>query len=130
MRRQPLSGNPPPPTCTLLFNPCSDSSSTSFKVAESFLLADYREPGHFPAGLRLDTLLIKSQQSSGRRCMSCVSEAGGWCRRQAGRLIGHLVRCGWDLGSSLPTPAATPLPGLDGGRMMMLLLLFSVLSRI
>ena len=80
----------------------------------------------FPAGLRLDTLLIKSQQASGRCCVSCVSEAGGWCWRQAGRLISHLVRCGWDLGSSLPTPAATPLPGLDRGRMMMFLLLFSL----
>ena len=29
--------------------------------------------------------------------------AGAW--RLAGRLIGHLVRCGWDLGSSLPTPS-------------------------
>ena len=80
----------------------------------------------FPAGLRLDTLLIKSQQASGRCCVSCVLEAGGWCWRQAGRLISHLVRCGWDPGSSLPTPAATPLPGLDRGRMMMFLLLFSL----
>ena len=63
-------------------------------------------------------LLIKSRHPPGRCFMSCVLGAGGACWRQAGRLIGHLVRCGWDPALLLPAPVATALPGLDPGGVM------------
>lgn len=76
---------PPPPARTPLLNPGLNSSSTSLKVAERFPLVNYREPGHLPAGLWLDMVLIKSRPPSGRCFKSCVSGASGWRRRQAGR---------------------------------------------